>query len=85
MKELIKNSGRSDDDFRREVDEKLNMSLFTELTEQEIHSKLQVSESILGSSRTLGNEQVTVNQEVSLSKHQSTSISKGINKFISEK
>ncbi len=50
VKELINNTGRSDDDFRREVDEKLNMSLFTELTEQEIHSKLQVSESILGSS-----------------------------------
>tara|TARA_B100000586_G_scaffold232380_1_gene181716 strand:- start:557 stop:1018 length:462 start_codon:yes stop_codon:yes gene_type:complete len=45
VKELINNTGRSDDDFRREVDEKLNMSLFTELTEQEIHSKLQVSES----------------------------------------
>ena len=37
-------------DFRREVDEKLNMSLFTELTEQELQSRLQVSESILGSS-----------------------------------
>jgi integrase len=85
IKDMMDESGRTDDDFRREVDEKLNMSLFTELTEQEIHSKLQVSESILGSSRTLVNEQVTVNQEVSLSKHQSTSISKGINKFISEK
>ncbi len=53
MKELIKNSGRTDDEFRIEVDEKLNMNLFTELTEQEIHSKLQVSESILGSSRIL--------------------------------
>ena len=86
MKELIKNSGRSDDDFRREVDEKLNMNLFSELTEQELNLKLQDSESILGSSRTLGNEQVTVNQKVSsLSKLQSTCISEGIKKFISEK
>jgi integrase len=74
MKELIKNSGRTDDDFRIEVDEKLNMNLFTELIEQ------------------TQSQQVTVNQEVrtdqkasSLSKHQSTSISVGIDKFISEK
>ena len=62
MKELIKNSGRSDDDFRREVDEKLNMNLFSELNEQELNSKLQVSESILGSSRkwSLGNENDTL-------------------------
>ena len=59
---------------------------FKELTEQEIQSKLQVSESILGSSRTLVNEQDTVNQEVSsLSKLESTCISEGIKKFISEK
>ena len=84
MRELIslsripsfKNSGRSDDDFRREVDEKLNMNLFPELVGQ---TQSQV-------------QQVTVNQEVhtdqkvsSLSKHQSTSISVGIDKFISEK
>ena len=60
------------------------MDLFTELnelTEQEIQSKLQVSESILGSNGkwTLGNE------VSSLSKHQSTRISQGIEKFISEK
>jgi len=81
VKELINNTGRSDDDFRREVDEKLNMNLFSELTEQEIQSKLQVSESILGSSGKW-----SLNNEVSsLSKHQSNSISKGIKKFISEK
>ena len=33
MKELIKNTGRTDDDFRRDVDDKLNMNLFPELTE----------------------------------------------------
>ena len=84
MRELIslsripsfKNSGRSDDDFRREVDEKLNMNLFPELVGQ---TQSQV-------------QQVTVNQEVhtdqkvsSLSKHQSTSISVGIDKFVGEK
>ena len=84
MRELIslsripsfKNSGRSDDDFRREVDEKLNMNLFPELIGQ---TQSQV-------------QQVTVNQEVhtdqevsSLSKHQSTSISVGIDKFVGEK
>jgi integrase len=80
VKELINNTGRSDDDFKREVDEKLNMSLFTELTEHEIHSKLQVSESILGSSGKW-----SLRNEVSSSKHQSNSISEGIKKFISEK
>jgi integrase len=73
---MMDESGRTDDDFRREVDEKLNMNLFTELIGQ---TQSQV-------------QQVTVNQEVhtdqkvsSLSKHQSTSISVGIDKFISEK
>lgn len=81
MKELINNTGRSDDDFRREVDEKLNMNLFSELTEQEIQSRLQVSESILGSSGKWN-----LDKEVSQrSKHQSNSISEGIKKFISEK
>ena len=76
IKDLVNSSGRSDDDFKREVDEKLNMNLFTELI-GETQSQVQ---------------QVTVNQEVhtdqkvsSLSKHQSTSISVGIDKFVGEK
>ena len=76
IKDMMDESGRTDDDFRREVDEKLNMNLFPELVGQ---TQSQV-------------QQVTVNQEVhtdqkvsSLSKHQSTSISVGIDKFISEK
>jgi len=76
IKDMMDESGRTDEDFRREVDEKLNMNLFTELIGQ---TQSQV-------------QQVTVNQEVhtdqkvsSLSKHQSTSISVGIDKFISEK
>ena len=76
IKDLVNSSGRSDDDFKREVDEKLNMNLFTELI-GETQSQVQ---------------QVTVNQEVhtdqkvsSLSKHQSTRISVGIDKFVGEK
>ena len=76
IKDMMDESGRTDEDFRREVDEKLKMNLFPELVGQ---TQSQV-------------QQVTVNQEVhtdqkvsSLSKHQSTSISVGIDKFISEK
>ena len=76
IKDMMDESGRTDEDFRREVDEKLDMNLFSELVGQ---TQSQV-------------QQVTVNQEVhtdqkvsSLSKHQSTSISVGIDKFISEK
>ncbi len=76
IKDLVNSSGRSDDDFKREVDEKLNMNLFPELI-GETQSQVQ---------------QVTVNQEVhtdqkvsSLSKHQSTRISVGIDKFVGEK
>ena len=76
IKDMMDESGRTDEDFRMEVDEKLDMNLFPELVGQ---TQSQV-------------QQVTVNQEVhtdqkvsSLSKHQSTSISVGIDKFISEK
>ena len=95
IRNLINETGRTDDDFKREVEEKLKVELFPELkelTEKEINSKLQVSESILGSNRmwdvdkTLVNEQVSVNQEVSsLSKLQSTPISKVIEKFFDDK
>ena len=76
IKDMMDESGRTDEDFRREVDEKLDMNLFPELVGQ---TQSQV-------------QQVTVNQEVhtdqevsSLSKHQSTSISVGIDKFVGEK
>jgi len=76
IKDMMDESGRTDEDFRREVDEKLNMNLFPELIGQ-TQSTVQ---------------QVTVNQEVhtdqkvsSLSKHQSTRISVGIDKFVGEK
>ena len=76
IKDMMDESGRTDEDFRREVDEKLDMNLFPELVGQ---TQSQV-------------QQVTVNQEVhtdqkvsSLSKHQSTRISVGIDKFVGEK
>ena len=75
IKELIRNTGRSDDDFRREVDEKLNMNLFPELigTPQSPVESVQV------------NKQITTDQGGSLSELQSTPISVGIDKFIDEK
>ena len=80
-KELINQTGRSDDDFKREVDQKLQMNLFPELSEQEIQSKLQVSESLLGSSGKWS----LPKEESSLSKLQSTPISKVIEKFFDDK
>ena len=66
IKDMMDESGRTDEDFRREVDEKLDMNLFPELVGQ---TQSQV-------------QQVTVNQEVhtdqkvsSLSKLESTCIS----------
>jgi len=85
IKDLVNSSGRSDNDFKREVDEKLNLNLFPELNEQEINSKLQVSESILGSNRMWDVDRTLGNEVSSLSKHQSTSISVGIDKFVGEK
>ena len=85
IKDLVNSSGRSDNDFKREVDEKLNLNLFPELNEQEINSKLQVSESILGSNRMWDVDRTLGNEVSSLSKHQSTRISVGIDKFVGEK
>jgi integrase len=85
IKDLVNSSGRSDNDFKREVDEKLNLNLFPELNEQEINSKLQVSESILGSNRMWDVDRTLGNEVSSLSKHQSTRISEGIDKFVGEK
>ena len=85
IKDLVNSSGRSDNDFKREVDEKLNLNLFPELNEQELNSKLQVSESILGSNRMWDVDRTLGNEVSSLSKHQSTRISEGIDKFVGEK
>jgi len=74
IKDMMDESGRTDEDFRREVDEKLDMNLFPELVGQTQSQQVSV------------NQEVHTDQKVSsLSKHQSTSISVGIDKFISEK
>ena len=75
IKELIKNKGISDDDFRREVDENLNMNLFPELMGLPLSPVEPVQV----------NQQITTDHGGSLSKHQSTPISVGIDKFIDEK
>jgi integrase len=85
IKDMMDESGRTDDDFRMEVDEKLKMNLFPELNEQELNSKLQVSESILGSSGKWSLDNEVVKSPSNLSKHQSTCISEGIRKYMSEK
>jgi len=74
FKDMLDESGRTDDDFRREVDEKLNMNLFTAQIGQTQSQQVSV------------NQGVHTDQKVSsLSKLESTCISGGINKFISEK
>ena len=79
IKDLVNSSGRSDDDFKREVDEKLNTNLFPELTEK-------LTPIIENDPHNTVNQEVHTDQEVSsLSKHQSTSISVGIDKFVGEK
>ena len=68
---LINETGRTDDDFRREVEEKLKISLFPELSEQTI-SRVPI-------------EPIPIQQQEPLTPHQSTSLSKGIGNYIDEK
>ena len=75
IKELINNTGKSDDDFRREVDEKLNMNLFPELSEK----LTPIIENFIPEPTQPYRVQET------LSSHQLTKISVGIDKFINEK
>ena len=79
MKELIKNTGRTDDDFRRDVDDKLNMNLFPELTEK----LTPIIENDPHNPIPEPRQPYEVEQTLSL--HQSTPISVGIHKFVGEK
>ena len=79
MKELIKNTGRTDDDFRRDVDDKLNMNLFPELTEK----LTPIIEN--DPHNPIPEPRQPYEVEQTLSPHQSTSISVGIHKFVGEK
>ena len=75
IKDLIKESGRTDDDFRLEVEEKLKISLFPELSNQPTQQVLSVP-------TPTSTEIETSNQ---LTKHQNTPLSVVIEKFIDEK
>lgn len=75
IKDLIKESGRTDDDFRREVEEKLKISLFPELSNQPTQQVLSVP-------TPTSTEIETSNQ---LTKHQNIPLSVVIEKFIDEK
>ena len=79
MKELIKNTGRTDDDFRRDVDDKLNMNLFPELTEK----LTPIIEN--DPHNPIPEPRQPYEVEQTLSPHQSTPISVGIHKFVGEK
>jgi len=70
-KSLIKETGRTDDDFRLEVEEKLKVHLFPEFSEQTI-SRVPI-------------EPIPIQQQEPLTPHQSTSLSKGIEKYIDER
>ena len=75
IKDLIKESGRTDDDFRLEVEEKLKISLFPELSNQPTQQVLSVP-------TPTSTEIETSNQ---LTKHQNIPLSVVIEKFIDEK
>ena len=79
IKDLVNSSGRSDDDFKREVDEKLNTNLFPELTEK----LTPIIENDHYNPIPEPSQPYEVQQ--SLSPHKSTPISIGIDKFVGEK
>ena len=69
IRSLINETGRTDDDFKREVDEKLKVHLFPELSEQ----------------TTPVVSTVSTQQQEPLTSHQSTPLSVGIENYIDEK
>ena len=79
IKDLVNSSGRSDDDFKREVDEKLNTNLFPELTEK----LTPIIENDPYNPIPEPSQPYEVQQ--TLSPHKSTPISIGIDKFVGEK
>ena len=72
IKDLINETGRVDDDFRREVDDKLKMNLFPEL-EVPPSVQIQVGDQILNPViENIG--QSLVSQHVNLKSRQDTSV-----------
>jgi len=75
IRSLIKETGRTDDDFRREVEENLKLELFPELSNQPTPQVLSVP-------TPTSTEIETSNQ---LTEHQNTPLSVVIEKYIDEK
>ena len=75
IKSLIKETGRTNDDFRREVEEKLKVELFTELKE-----KLTL---VIENYAPEPKQSYQVEQP--LTPHQSTPLSVGIENYIEER
>lgn len=73
IKDLINQTGRSDDDFRKEVDEKLKMELFPELMGVTTSTQIPIISTPI------------VKDVVPLTSLQSTPISKGIELFLEDK
>ncbi len=92
IKEMMDESGRTDDDFRREVDEKLKMNLFPELTEKltpiienfvpEPTQPYRIERPVSDNSR---NEDNQIIKKSNLSTLQSIPISKCIEKYFDDK
>ena len=76
IRSLINETGRTDDDFRREVEDKLKVELFPELKEQltPIIENYDIPE-----------PSQPYRVETSLTSHQSTPLSKGISNYIDER
>ena len=76
-KSLINETGRTDDDFRLEVEEKLKISLFPELSNQPTQqvSTVPIPKSISTSTQ----------KQETLTEHQSTLLSFGIENYVGEK
>jgi len=85
-KDLINETGRTDDDFRREVDEKLKMNLFPEL-EIPPSVQVQIGDQILNPviENLTPEPPQPYRVERPQSSHQSIKISEGIEKYLDDK
>ena len=85
-KDLINETGRTDDDFRREVDEKLKMNLFPEL-EIPPSVQVQIGDQILNPviENLAPEPPQPYRVERPQSSHQSIKISEGIEKYLDDK
>ena len=86
IKDLINESGRTDDDFRRDADEKLRMELFPEL-QSPPSVQIQVGDQILNPviENLAPEPPQPYRVERPQSSHQSIKISEGIEKYLEDK